>query len=76
MTEQEKNYMNMVEVKVTVDVFDHYKGKVYRNDSRCFKTSTHCLSDMVAMSYDDNIDNMKMMALEQAINAVRRGYGR
>lgn len=72
----ENNYMNMTEVRVTVEVFDYYKGLRYKDDSRCFATSKYCLADQVSMNYDDNVDNMKKWALQEALNAVYRGYGR
>lgn len=77
MKEMMKNdYMNMTEVRVTVEVFDHYKGQRHKDDSRCFTTSKYCLADQVSMNYDDNVDNMKRWALQEALNAVCRGYGR
>ena len=72
----ENTYMDMTEVRVTVEVFDHYKGKRYKDDSRCFTTSKYCLAEQVSMNYDDNVDNMKRWALQEALNAVYRGYRR
>lgn len=67
-------YNNMIQVKVSVEVFDHYKGRIYKDDSRSFYISQVCPSDVVnkaiGLQYDEVINQMKRRALTEATKYV------
>ena len=72
-------YNNMTQVKVSIEVFDHYKGRIYKDDSRSFYISQVCPSNVVnkatGLQYDEIINQMKLRALAEATKYVNSKEG-